>query len=150
MELDLPTPVSRPPSLYGAHTLHGIPTTQRCLPPSTPLRGKAPLSGGYAAHCAGAFQGKEGGIQVLAGLAPYSQTVRSLFRVIHEQAKLSSWTTEVNIIFVTWQQSSLSLSLSLSLSIFLSPSLSLLGLLGTNVVRANVASRKCHSTKIGL
>jgi hypothetical protein len=28
-----------------------------------------------------------GGIQVLAGLAPSSQTVGSLFRVIHEQAK---------------------------------------------------------------
>jgi hypothetical protein len=49
-----------------------------------------PLSGGYAARCAGAIQGKEGGIQVLAGLAPSSQTVGSNIRVIHERAKRSS------------------------------------------------------------
>ncbi len=28
-----------------------------------------------------------------------------VIRVIHEQAKRSSWTTEANITFVTWQQS---------------------------------------------
>ncbi len=39
--------------------------------------------------CAGAIQGKEGGIQVLAGLAPSSQTVETNKRVIHEQAKRS-------------------------------------------------------------
>ena len=36
---------------------------------------EVPLSGGYAAWCAGTIQGKEGGIQVLAGRAPSSQTV---------------------------------------------------------------------------
>jgi hypothetical protein len=49
-----------------------------------------PLSGGYAAQCAGDIQGKEGRIQVLAGLAPSSQTVGSNIRLIHEQAKCSS------------------------------------------------------------
>ncbi len=53
--------------------------------------------GRYAARCTGTIQGKEGGIQVLAGLAPSSQTVGSNIRVIHEQAKRSSWMTEVNI-----------------------------------------------------
>jgi hypothetical protein len=38
------------------------------------------LRGGYAGQYVGAFQGKEGGIQVLAGLAPSSQTVGSLFK----------------------------------------------------------------------
>jgi len=47
---------------------------------------------------------KEGGIQVLASLAPSSQTVGSLFRVIHEQAKHNSRMTEVNI-NLTRQQS---------------------------------------------
>ncbi len=41
--------------------------------------------GGYTAQCAGAIQGKEGKLQVLAGLAPSSQTVGSNIRVIHEQ-----------------------------------------------------------------
>jgi hypothetical protein len=36
-------------------------------------------------RCAGAIQGKEGGIPVLACLAPSSQTVGSNKRVIHEQ-----------------------------------------------------------------
>jgi hypothetical protein len=45
---------------------------------------------GMPCACEGAFHGKEGGVQVLAGLAPSSQTVGSLFRVIHEQAKHSS------------------------------------------------------------
>jgi hypothetical protein len=80
---------------------------------------------GYAAQCAGTIQGKEGGIQVLAGLAPSSQTVRSNFRVNHEQAKCTSCKKEVNISFVTWHQSSLSLSLILSHSHYLSLSLSL-------------------------
>jgi hypothetical protein len=45
---------------------------------------------GYTAWCTGAIQGMEGGIQVMAGLAPSSQTVGSNIRVIHEQAKRSS------------------------------------------------------------
>ncbi len=36
------------------------------------------------------FKGEEGGIPVLAGLAPSSQTVGSNIGVIHEQAKRSS------------------------------------------------------------
>jgi hypothetical protein len=52
--------------------------------------GKAPLSGRYAAQCAGAIQGKEGGIQVLAGLAPSSQIVGTNIRLIHEQVKRGS------------------------------------------------------------
>jgi len=51
---------------------------------------KAISSCGYAAWCAGAIQGKDGRIQVLAGLAPSSQTVGSNKRVIREQAKPSS------------------------------------------------------------
>ena len=39
------------------------------------LKEKARPSGGYAAWSAGTIQGKEGGIQVLASLAPSSQTV---------------------------------------------------------------------------
>jgi hypothetical protein len=38
-------------------------------------RRKAPLSGGYAGQFAGTIQGKQGGIKVLAGLAPSSQIV---------------------------------------------------------------------------
>ncbi len=60
---------------------------------------------GYAARCAGAIQGKKGGIQVLAGLAPSSLTVGSNISVIHEQERRSSRTTDVNITLVTWQQS---------------------------------------------
>ncbi len=56
-----------------------------------------PLSGGYSVQCASAIQGMEGGIQVLAGLVPSSQTVGSNIRVIHEQAKHSSLMTEANI-----------------------------------------------------
>ncbi len=63
---------------------------------SAALRGKAPLGGGYTMRCAGAIQGKEGGIQMLAGLAPSSQTVGPNIRVIHEQRKRSSWTVQVN------------------------------------------------------
>jgi hypothetical protein len=58
---------------------------------------KVKSSGGCAAWCTGKLPWKEGGIQVLAGLAPLSQTVGSLFRVIHEQAKGSTRATEVNI-----------------------------------------------------
>jgi hypothetical protein len=39
------------------------------------------VSLGYAARCAGTFKGKEGRIQVLAGLAPFSQTIGSIIRV---------------------------------------------------------------------
>ncbi len=45
------------------------------------------MSSGFAMRCAGAIQGKEGGIQMLAGLAPSSQTVGSNIRVIREQAR---------------------------------------------------------------
>ncbi len=47
--------------------------------------------------CPGAICPKEGGMQVLAGLAPSSQTVRFLFRFILEQAQGSSWMTEEKI-----------------------------------------------------
>jgi hypothetical protein len=133
MKLDLPTPVSHPPSLEWClstawHTHH--------------LRGKVPLSGGYAAWCVGTIQGNESGIQVLAGLAPSSQTVGSLFRVIHEQAKHSSWATEAKITFVTWQQSFLSLSLKpTSWKCHFALSFGQMSLL------ANVVLWKCHLTK---
>jgi hypothetical protein len=39
----------------------------------------------------------EGGIMVLAGLVPSSQTVGTLYRAIHEQKKRSSSMTEANI-----------------------------------------------------
>jgi len=71
--------------LDGAHT-------QRAVYP--PLKGaftpQWPWLPGYATWCMGAIQGKEGGIQVLAGLAPSSQTVGSNIRVINEQGKRSS------------------------------------------------------------
>jgi len=89
--------------------------------------GNVPLSNGFAMRCAGAIQGKEGGIQMLAGIAPSSQTVGSNIRVIHEQAKGSSWVTEADITSVTWQQSSLFLSLSLSLSFCANVTQSFLG-----------------------
>jgi hypothetical protein len=57
---------------------------------------------GYAVWCADAIQGKEGRIQVLAGLAPSSQTVGSNKRVIHEQAKRSPWKTEANLAPARW------------------------------------------------
>jgi hypothetical protein len=43
-----------------------------------------PLRGKYAKWCMSVFHPKVGRIQVLAGLAPCSHTVGSLFRVIHE------------------------------------------------------------------
>jgi len=45
-------------------------------------------------------------IQVLAGLAPSSQTVGSNIKWIYEQAKRSSLTTEVNIAPATSEPSS--------------------------------------------
>jgi hypothetical protein len=64
-----------------------------------PLKGAFPLNRlgllGCAARCAGAIQGKEGRIQVLVGL-----TVVSNIRVIHEQAKRSSWMIEANVALV--------------------------------------------------
>ncbi len=42
---------------------------------------------GMLRSCVGVFPRKEGRIQLLAGLVPSTQTVGSLFRVIHEQAK---------------------------------------------------------------
>ncbi len=50
------------------------------------MRGERPLIFGYAAWCVGAIHGKEGRIQVLAGLARFCQTVEYNVRVIHEQA----------------------------------------------------------------
>jgi len=52
-----------------------IPTTQFCFPPLQLWHL------GLAAWCVGTIQGKDGGIQVLAGLAPPSQNIT----VIHEQ-----------------------------------------------------------------
>ncbi len=60
------------------------------------VKEKARPSGGHASLCAGTIQGKEGRMQVLAGIAPSSQTIGSNKRVIHVQAKRSSWTTEAN------------------------------------------------------
>ncbi len=45
---------------------------------------------GMLHDCEGAFSRKEDGIQVLAGLASFSQKAGSLFRMIHEQVKRSS------------------------------------------------------------
>jgi hypothetical protein len=109
--------------------------------------GKAPLSGGYAVQYECAIQGKDDGIQVLAGLAPSSQTVGANIKVICEQVKRSSWMTEVteaNIAPATLEPSTLSLSLThththihtLREHNFLS--------LRTHLVCANVASGKCH------
>jgi len=68
-----------------------MPAHRVAYPGSQCHRGsKAPLSGGYAMQCAGAIQGKEGRIQVLAGLAPSSQTIGSNIRVIREKPKCSS------------------------------------------------------------
>ncbi len=61
---------------------------------------KMDLRGGSTARCIGAIHPKEDGIQGLVGWAPSSQTVGSLFRVIHEQTQHSTWTTEANIALV--------------------------------------------------
>ncbi len=77
MELYLTTPVSRPPSLeWHPHTMQHILRAK--------ARGKAISSGRYAKWCMGAIKGKEGRIQVLAGIAPSIQTVGSNKRVIHD------------------------------------------------------------------
>ncbi len=68
------------------------------------LRGEGALEL-WVCRTTGAIQGKEGGIQVLAGLAPSSQTVGSNIREIHEQAKDSSWMTDVNIAQATSETS---------------------------------------------
>jgi len=49
------------------------------------------LRRGYTSWFAGVIHGKERVIQVLAGLAPLSQIMGSLPKVIHQQAKHSSW-----------------------------------------------------------
>ncbi len=65
--------------------------------PLHPLNGTRALHGAeermdfdWWVSCAGAIQVKEGGIQVLADLAPSSQTVGSDIGAIYEQAKRSS------------------------------------------------------------
>jgi hypothetical protein len=83
----------------GGNALCSVPNTQRHNPP------QRPWLPGYTAWCAGAIQGKDGGIQVLVGLASSSKTVGSNIRVIHEQAKHSSLMTEANIALATLQQS---------------------------------------------
>jgi hypothetical protein len=78
MELALPTPVSHPPSLeWHLRTTWHTQGAKEVKVAVYNLGEKAISSGGYAAWCMGAIQGKEGGIQVLAGLAPSSQIVRS-------------------------------------------------------------------------
>jgi hypothetical protein len=51
----------------------------------------------YTAWCVGTIQGKESTIQVLASLAPSSQTVGSNIRVIPDKLKCSSWAIEADI-----------------------------------------------------
>jgi len=83
----LPSPSSfgsKVAATFPVATLPLPPHYHHCLPPWLWLPG-------YAAWCAGAIQGKEGRILVLAGLYLSSQTVVSNKRVIHEQTKLSSW-----------------------------------------------------------
>jgi len=85
MELDLPTPVSRPPSLGSSGEIDHQGGASTTLPPPrvfTHLN-----HGGQGGACTtlevnhwSLIQGKEGGIQVLAGLAPSSQTVGSNMR----------------------------------------------------------------------
>jgi hypothetical protein len=75
MELDLPTPVSRPPSLGWR------PRTSRRAQINKVVKVVVHHLRGYATWCVGAIQGKECGIQVLAGLAPSSQTVGSNRRI---------------------------------------------------------------------
>ncbi len=94
MELALPTPVSRPPSLkwhpHTARHTQGAKVAKVAKVAVHHLKEKARPSGGHATRCAGNIQGKEGRIQVLAGLAPSSQTVESNKRVIYEQAEGTS------------------------------------------------------------
>jgi hypothetical protein len=79
MELSLPTPVSRPPSLEWHPN-----TVQHTL--RAKAAGKAIPSGGHTLQCAGAIQGKEGRIQVFH----LAKQLGSNKRVIHEQVKCSS------------------------------------------------------------
>jgi hypothetical protein len=75
MELDLPTPVSRPP------TLGWCPRTAWHAQMNKVVKVAVHHLRGYAMQCSGTIQGKEGGIQVLAGLAQSSQTVGSNRRI---------------------------------------------------------------------
>ena len=80
MELDLPTPVSRPPSLVSSGEIDHQGGASTTLP--QPRVFTHLNHGGQGGACTtlevnhwSLIQGKEGGIQVLAGLAPSSQTV---------------------------------------------------------------------------
>jgi hypothetical protein len=84
MELALPTPVFRPPSLEWRRALCGVQPISIAFSPRWWAAPWSPWLPGYA------IQGKEGVIHVLGGLAPSSQTVGSNKTVIHEQAKRSS------------------------------------------------------------
>jgi hypothetical protein len=78
-----------PPSFPWMAPVHCLPyPTIKVLSPLNQL-----LLPGYVTWCQGAIQGKEGRIQVLAGLAPSSQTVGSNIRVILGQVECSSWMT---------------------------------------------------------
>ncbi len=54
--------------------------------------------GGHAASCAGIFLEEEGGIQVLTGLAPSSQIVGSLFRIL----ALRTWQKKISKKWIQW------------------------------------------------
>jgi len=55
------------------------------------------LTGGNCVQCVGDIHSKEGRMLVLTRLALSCQTVGSLLRVIHEQAKRHSWMIEANM-----------------------------------------------------
>jgi hypothetical protein len=76
--------------LIARQLIDSLPEANLALKVVHHLKEKARPSGGHAALCAGTIHGKEGRMQVLAGLAPSSQTVGSNKRVIHVQAKCSS------------------------------------------------------------
>jgi hypothetical protein len=101
MELALPTPVSLPTSLGWRPRIAWHTQGTKVVKVAVYHLGEKAIIGGYAAWCSGAIQGKEGRIQVLAGLAPSSKTVGSNKRVIYEQAKRSSWMTEANSTLTT-------------------------------------------------
>jgi len=78
--------------LYPTVLLDGARPANTCISTLHPLDGARALpgdlgsqgcQGGYAAWCAGTLQGNLCGIQVLADLAPSSQTVGSNKRVTH-------------------------------------------------------------------
>ncbi len=112
MELHLPTLEPCPPSRWQCPAqLHGIPTTKvfTCMLMSTAIKSMfnckptaahkwLPVSKvkGMLHSCVGAFLRMADRRQVLVGTAPYSQIVGSLFKVIREHAKCSSWMTEAN------------------------------------------------------